>query len=137
MMKRLNLLVFLCFFSIPAAAAAGGPNMEPGRWEITTKSRMQGMDIPASTITQCLTEDDMVPRDNAQPGQDCEITDVTTSGDTVRWYMRCGGQGEEVESRGEIRYDGNSFEGHVTTEIGDTGMTVESTMTGKRVGDCN
>lgn len=135
-MKRLVLLAFVCLLVLPAAAVAGGPDMEPGLWEITTESRMQGMNIPASTMTQCLTEDDMVPR-NTQPGQDCEITDLTTSGDTVRWTMRCGGQGEEVESTGQIRYHGTSFEGNITTTIGSTGMTVESILTGKRLGDCN
>ena len=135
-MKRMISLVFLCLLVLPATAAAGGPNMEPGLWEITTETHMQGMNIPASTTTQCLTEEDMVPR-NTQPGQDCEITDVTTSGDSVRWRMRCGGQGEEVESTGRIRYHGTSFEGTVTTTIGATGMTVESTLTGKRLGDCN
>ena len=135
-MKRLVLLAFVCLLVLPAPAVAGGPDMEPGLWEITTESRMQGMNIPASTMTQCLTEDDMVPR-NTQPGQDCEITDLTTSGDTVRWTMRCGGQGEEVESTGQIRYHGTSFEGNITTTIGSTGMTVESTLTGKRLGDCN
>lgn len=135
-MKRLVLLAFVCLLVLPAAAVAGGPDMEPGLWEITTESRMQGMNIPASTMTQCLTEDDMVPR-NTQPGQDCEITDLTTSGDTVRWTMRCSGQGEEVESTGQIRYHGTSFEGNITTTIGSTGMTVESTLTGKRLGDCN
>lgn len=72
--------------------------MEPGLWEITTESRTQGMNIRTSTMTPCLTEDDMVPGGANQPGQDCEITDVVTSGDTVRWRMRCAGQGEEVES---------------------------------------
>ncbi len=137
MMRQLTLLVVLCCFILPSGAVAGGPDMEPGLWEITTESRMQGMNIPASTMTQCLTEDDKVPRGATQPGQDCEITDVDTSGDTVRWRMRCSGQGGDVESTGEIRYHGTSFEGHITTEIGGTGMTVESSLTGKRVGDCD
>ncbi len=135
-MKTLWFAGFLCTLLLSFANhALSGPNMTPGLWEITTTTHMQGLNIPPSTTTQCLTEDDTVPR-NTQPGQECEITDVSTSSDTVNWRMRCSGQGGQVESTGHIRYFGDRFEGSVTTVIQDTGMTLESTMKGTRVGDC-
>ncbi len=130
------LFFLLIFLLLPAISMAGGsPNMKPGLWEITTKSQMQGMNIPPSTITQCLTEDDMVPT-GTQPGQECEVIDMKVSGNTVTWTMICSGQGGDVESTGRIEYHGTSFQGSMTTVIDAGGMTIESTITGKRLGDC-
>lgn len=137
-MKKI-LMLCLLLLAIPSMAHAGGsPNVEPGLWEITTTTHMQGMNIPPSTITQCITKDDLVPRPGSQPGQaqDCEITDVNVSGDTVTWRMRCTGQGGTVEGEGSITYQGDRFEGTSTIHIIDAGMTMQSQMTGHRVGEC-
>ena len=137
-MKK-GLMLFLLLLVIPFMAHAGGsPNMEPGLWEITTETHMQGMNMPPSTITQCITKDDLIPRPGSQPGQEqeCEITDVKVSGDTVTWRMRCTGEGGDVESQGSITYHGDRFEGISTVNIIDAGMTMESHMTGRRIGEC-
>lgn len=129
------LFFMLIFLLLPALSMAGGaPDMKPGLWEITVNTQMQGMNIPPSTTTQCLTEEDIVPAGN-QPGQECEVIDMKVSGNTVTWIMRCSGQGGDVESTGRIEYQGDSFQGSMTTIIGE-GMSVESIMTGKRLGDC-
>ncbi len=136
-MKTWGWVFCLCsLLLLTATPAVSGVDMKPGLWEITTNTRMQGMSIPPSTTTQCLTEDDVVPH-NRQPGQECEIVDMETSGDTVTWRLECTGQGGRVESTGMIRYLGDRFEGSVTTEIDATGITVESTLEGKRLGPCN
>jgi len=135
-MKRFLIVIALSLVLAGTAFAGGAPNMEPGSWEITTQVNMQGMTIPPTTITQCLTKDDMVPRGGAQ-NQDCEILDVDASGDTVTWTMRCSGEGGDVESTGRITYHGDRFEGEMTTTIVSTGMTMKSIMTGRRIGDCN
>jgi len=134
-MKRFLVVIAVSLALAGMAFAGGSPNMKPGRWEITTQANMQGMTIPPATITQCLTEEDMVPRDGTQ-NQDCEILDVDVSGDTVTWTMRCRGEGGDVESTGRITYHGDRFEGTTTTTIGSTGMTIQSTLTGRRIGDC-
>jgi hypothetical protein len=120
------------------ALAGGAPNMKPGLWEITTQAKMQGMTIPPTTITQCLSKDDMVPRAGTQAKQqNCKVTDVKVSGDTVTWSMRCKGEGGGVESKGSITYHGDRFEGNIITTVGGSGMTIRSTMTGRRLGECN
>ncbi|MFP3928787.1 MAG: DUF3617 domain-containing protein, partial [Desulfobacteraceae bacterium] len=68
--------------------------------------------------------------------QDCEVRDVEVSGDTVTWTMRCRSDQGDVESAGRITYHGESFEGTMTTTISGSGMTIKSTMTGRRVGEC-
>jgi len=137
-MKK-GLMLSLLLLAIPFMAHAGDtPNVEPGLWEITTTTQTQGMNIPPTTMTQCITKDDLVPRPGSQPGQEqnCEITDVNVSGDTVTWRMRCTGQGGNVEGEGSITYRGDQFEGTSTINIIDAGMTMQSHMTGRRIGEC-
>jgi len=134
-MKRLLAVIAISLAMAGTAFAGGSPNMKPGLWEITTQAKMQGMTLPPTTITQCITKDDMVPRGDTQT-QDCEVSDVKTSGDTVTWTMRCSGEGGDVESTGRITYHGDRFEGSMTTIIKEQGMTMESTMSGRRIGDC-
>jgi hypothetical protein len=139
MIMKKGLMLFLLLLAIPFMAHAGGtPNMEPGLWEITSETHMQGMNMPPSTVTQCITNDDLVPRPSSQPGQqqDCEITDVKVSGDTVTWRMRCTGEGGTVEGEGSITYHGDRFEGSSTINIIDAGMSMQTQMTGRRVGEC-
>jgi Protein of unknown function (DUF3617) len=53
----------------------GGVDMQDGLWEITTTTEMAGMpfQIPPMTITQCITQQDLVPQDE-QPGNECTLT---------------------------------------------------------------
>ncbi|MFP3928558.1 MAG: DUF3617 domain-containing protein, partial [Desulfobacteraceae bacterium] len=61
-MKRLFALLVVLIAVTGSAFAGGSPNINPGLWEITTQAEMQGMTMPPTTTTQCLTEDDAVPR---------------------------------------------------------------------------
>jgi hypothetical protein len=138
---------FLCFAVIAlhlalalCPARAEGPNMRPGKWEITTKMELPGMpaDMPQQQFvhTQCLTGDDFVPSDPkaAAGSRNCKVRDVHTSGNTVRWTMRCNTAQGEMNGKGSITYHGDSFEGVFESKM--PGMKVIQHMKGRRVGDC-
>ena len=59
-MKKLITAFTFAVFALPAAAA---PNMQPGMWEISTKSEMPGMPdmpaMPATTVRQCIRPADV------------------------------------------------------------------------------
>ena len=66
--------------------------MKEGLWEITTKAEMKGMpmQMPATTMKQCMTKKDMTPKPEKQPkGQECTMKDQKVSGDTVTYTMEC------------------------------------------------
>ena len=118
-----------------------GPNMHPGLWEITTKIEIPGMPMkmPPTKTTQCLTRDNLVPRQSQLGGnQSCEVTNTEFKGDTVVWDMKCTGE-EAAEAHGEITYHGDSFEGFIKMNMNVSGegkkqMTLY--LNGKRIGDC-
>jgi len=136
MLKKLFAALIILMAAISISCADSGPNMKEGLWEITTKMQMQGMDMPPVTHTQCITKNDLVPQGSQQPGQECKITDVKTSGNTVTWTMKCTGQGGEVIGSGEITYSGDRFKGTMTITMSRGNMEMSSHLSGKRIGKC-
>jgi hypothetical protein len=137
-MFKKGLLALLAWLLMGSWAWAGPSiDMEEGLWEIHSSMKMegvQGMTIPPTTYTQCITQEDLVPR-NDQPGQECEITDVQVKGNTVSWVMKCSGQGGNVEGTGSITYNGDRFEGTMEFNM-PGGMRMTGKTKGKRIGDC-
>ncbi len=81
--------LLLCL-SVLQVQADSSVNLNPGLWEITSQVEMPGMDMPASTMTQCIREDSLVPQTGSGQGQgQCEVTDVQVQGDTVTWSISC------------------------------------------------
>lgn len=137
MAKRMliGFFVVVSVFCATAVYAGSGVDMEEGMWEITTKVKMQGMEIPPQTFSQCITKKDMIPQNN-DPNQqgNCTVSDVQTNGNTVSWTMVCKTEGGEMKSKGKITYQGDSFTGESTSEM--MGMVMVSEMSGKRIGPC-
>jgi hypothetical protein len=134
------LLLVACFAAllIAGSAQAGGPNLEPGKWEITTKVKIPGMPAEMANRefvhTQCLTEEDFVPRGSQASSGDCEIRDINQRGNTVTWTMHCStGQGD-MDGEGRIVYSGDTFSGNITTNM--PGMQIKQQMKGRRLGPC-
>jgi hypothetical protein len=140
-MKTTHVAVLAFLFIFYASMALAAPDINPGLWEITAEIEMsgvpgmEGMTPPPQTYTQCLTEEDLVPRDEAA-SQDCEITDVEEDGDTVSWRISCSGEGR-MEGSGWVTYTGDSMEGETEASMPDAGMQVTTRMSGYRIGDCD
>ena len=136
MLKKLFDASIILMTAISISCADSGPNMKEGLWEITTKMQMQGIEMPPVAHTQCITKNDLVPQGSQQPGQECEITDVKKSGNTVTWTMKCTGQGGNVIGAGEITYSGDSFKGTMAITMPQANMEMTSQLSGKRIGKC-
>ena len=138
MLRIMFTTLVMLFSTISISFADSVPNMQEGRWEITTEIEMSGMPMkmPPLTHTQCLTKEDLVPQ-SSQSGDECKITDVEVSGDTVIWVMQCKGQGGETKGTGEIIYSGTSFKGTIKMIIVESNMQMTSNIKGSRVENCN
>jgi len=139
-MRTRNLIpTLLLTILLMAGTAFAGPNINPGLWEFTTETQMQGggaMQVPAETHTQCITQDDLVPM-SQNASQECQITNVVTNGDTISWDIVCGGQGGQMEGSGEVTYHGNTMNGSMVMAISGTNMQITNTITGRRIGNCS
>ena len=128
------------FLMVRVASAA--PDMNPGQWEITTTMEMVGvpMKMPSITTKQCLTKDDLVPKQPSRPGvkQPCEVKNTKVEGNTVSWDMVCSDQ-NQTSGHGEVTYHGDTFEGTIqmnSTLSGKQKMQMILHMKGKRIGAC-
>ena len=146
MRKFLGMVLMIAFVLVLATlAVAGGPNMNPGKWEITTKVEMPGMPMkmPPITTTRCMTKDDLIFKQAPQPGMPqnannpCKITNSEIKGDTVIWDMVCEGDNKMV-THGEITYHGDTMEGFIKmTGQGKQRPPMTLKLSGKRVGPCD
>ncbi len=138
-MRTATTLILLIIAMFCLAANAWTLDLEEGRYEITSTVKMPGMPMqpPPTTITECVTQQDPVPNQQADNGN-CKITDMKTVGNTVTWKMECDQQGQKMKSRGKMVYHGGRFEGKVDTQMGPEAgnMKISTTIEGRRVGDC-
>jgi hypothetical protein len=136
MAKKIILMNMLIAVSLCVGTAWAEPQMNPGNWEITTKTEMAGMPPQSVTHTQCITNDDIVPVSN-DANQECRVTDIQINGNTVSWEMTCGGEQNGMDGTGQVVYAGDSMKGTMTFTIKPYGTTMKNTLSGRRIGNCD
>ena len=129
----LSVVVFSLCLTVSAFA---GPQMNPGKWEITTKTEMPGIPPQTLTHTQCITNADLVPM-SQDANQECKVTDIQTQGGTVSWKISCGGQAGGMSGTGQVTYEGDRMHGTMSMTITPYGTSVKNTLSGRRVGNCD
>lgn len=129
-------VVFVLALSLGTAFA--GPNLNPGKWEITTQTEMAGMPgmIPPVTHTQCLTGEALVPQSD-EASKECKISDIKQIGDAITWKIVCSGKNGEMEGTGKVIYKGDTMTGEMDMVIKGAGMQIKNTISGKRIGKCD
>lgn len=138
MTKKVFLIGIAFLGTLSFGAAFAGPNMNPGKWEITTETEMvgmPGMNVPPVTHTQCLKKGELVPQ-SKEASQECQVTDIEQDGNTVSWKIICSGQNGQMEGTGKITYRGDSMEGTMDMVIKGAGMRIKNKISGRRIGDC-
>ena len=136
MTRKIIVIGMLVSTALLIGHAWAGPQMNPGQWEITTKTEMAGMPPQSITHTQCITNDDPVPMSD-DASRECQVTDIVTNGDTISWKIVCGGQGGGMEGTGQITYRGDTMDGTMYMAIAGSNVQVTNYLTGHRVGNCS
>jgi hypothetical protein len=132
------LVLAALFYLLFSAAATADYDINEGSWEITLKTEIEGMPMtmPPVTNTQCITRDTLVPKSN-QPGQECEITNQKTVGNTITYDIVCSGRGGSVKGHGEATYTGDTMTGKMEMNMpGQDDMKIITKISGKRIGPC-
>ncbi|MBA3035413.1 MAG: DUF3617 family protein [Desulfobacterium sp.] len=137
MLKRISFWVIMVLITLFAGMLYAEPNINPGKWEITYDTEMPGMPMkmPAIKITQCITKEEIVPKSNQQPGQECQAADIKISGNTVSWSLICNNPGGTTKAKGKITYTGNQMNGQMNME--QTSMKITTKISGHRIGQCD
>jgi len=132
MLWKMIVLCMLTFLPGTPCQAGSGLDFNPGLWEVTSQIAMPGMRLPPTTSRQCLQEDDPVPSQGS--GEQCTVSDVSVSKNTVSWTVVCSEETGQTTGRGKVTYRGDSFEGRV--ELESQGMDMTMTLHGKRLSKC-
>lgn len=137
MLRKILVISVVLLASLSTSIAGSGPNMQEGKWEVTTRMEMPEMSIsmPEVTSTQCLTKKDFVPQ-GSQQGQECKIIKTKVDGNMVTWTVKCSGQGGEVTGTGRMTYSGSSLKGTIEMTMVQSNTKMISYINGHRIGDC-
>ncbi|HEX9397167.1 MAG TPA: DUF3617 family protein [Burkholderiales bacterium] len=131
-------LFLLPLLALPVAAWA---DPEPGNWELTVTTQMEGMAQPIGPIakTQCLTaEDARNPSRVLNPGSGtCEFSNRSESGGTYSFDVSCTGQFPMVGT-GKVNYGTQTMSGELdlTAVVSNKKVGVNSRIGGRRLGPC-
>jgi len=149
------------FAILAAAAVVSAPAwaVKEGQWEFTSTMKIPGMTMPqmpqgmqmppgmkmpamgpngmTHTFQTCVTNDKPVPK-NDSAHEDCKVTRMDRSGDTVTWSATCTTPQGTMQGDGSATYSGDTMQSSMTmngtTEHGP--MTVQQTTTGRYLGAC-
>jgi len=141
-MKRVQTYIAAVAFMICAIGTAQSEvavNMHEGEWETTMEMKMEGMPkaMPPLKTTQCITKDNMIPRQ--KEGNKCKVKSQNLVGNKLTWTAECVERGSKTEMQGEITYNGDSYKGKITVKEKGTGRTVivsTGVLSGRRIGEC-
>lgn len=132
-------LIFTALLTLMfSATATDDYDINEGLWEMTVEVEIEGMPMTMAPITntQCINKDTLVPKSD-QFGQNCEITNQNTEGNTLTYDIECSGPGGSIKGHGEVTYTGDTMTGTMETKMPNQGdMKMITKMSGKRIGPC-
>ncbi|WP_018870090.1 MULTISPECIES: DUF3617 family protein [unclassified Thioalkalivibrio] len=139
----LRFLIPLALLALPVAAQAETPNLEPGEWEYTHTTTIEGMPQMQDQVEvtrECVTQEDIEKgEDVIEVPEECTLDHVDVRSDGADFAMTCTDpQGGRATMEGEMRFMGTRSEGTMTTDVDSPmgPMTIIMEIEGERIGDC-
>lgn len=129
------------FLLLLVAATHALADVEPGNWELSATTLMQGLDQPMGPVvqTRCLSaEDARDPSRVLGSGGGCEFSNRSDSGSLFTFDVSCGGL-LPMRGTGSVRYSGQAFEADLDLGAdagGGQKIGLRSRVTGRRLGPC-
>ena len=146
-MKSFGIVAAL-FVSLGASSARAQTAIQPGMWEVSDKTTMEGVrQIPPTSKSVCLKPADatlenlLFPPPEQIKAQGCTYTDGGKQAGIFKATIACpaGDQQPGVTATAEISFSATSYEGlgqiEIKTKSGETAKG-KSILNGKRTGDC-
>ena len=137
-LRTLSMTVLALTMTLPRLSQAAD-GIHEGMWELTSEMVIPGvpMKIPPTVIKHCY--DKQEAQDSTKiisRNKDCTVTDLKTSGNRVRWKMKCGGKNPGSFS-GETLFAGDSYTSSMKMHgEGKEKLDMTIKIKGKRLGAC-
>lgn len=132
-------LLLACGAADGSRTTVQGVHLEPGYWEFTTTSLIEGMQAPKRRTTEkCIKENRTDPLEHLAREQNCEVHERSDDGNTVRWTMTCPTTAHSWNAEGEITSRGITAVGHLAMSMKTPVKTFQMRLDweAKRVRDC-
>ena len=140
------LIVTIAMLFFVKVVMAEGPDLKPGKWEITTTVTMPMMpEAKVMTKTECITAEQADSGLLAAIVEDgtCKVLNKEESGNTIEFEVECGGDMDmKMRGKGYFTANGTTASGKMEMTMNIPQMGGQSTkMTqeweGKRIGNCD
>ena len=118
------------------AASPAWADLEPGKWEITARTEVQGVQDPtAFTQTHCLTREQAADPGGlfGSSGMGCEFLNKNDDGSVMTFDVACAMQ-PPVRGSGKVTYSSQRLEGDLELRL--EGISTRSHISGRRLGGC-
>jgi hypothetical protein len=123
-------------------AGAAHASVEPGNWEFSLESPLQGNGTTPAVKQRCLT-----PEEAADPAKvlaevrgsrDCQLSNLRDSGAEYKFDLECTGR-TPVRGSGTVRYTPGTLDGEIdlVAETQRLRLKTRSFVSGRRLGPCN
>ena len=124
------------------AAGAAQAAIEPGNWEFSVDSPLQG-NVNGPVVKQrCLTPEEAADPQKvlaeARGSDKCQLSNVRDSGSDYQFDVACTGR-VPIHGSGNVRYTPTTLDGEIDL-IGETQglrLKTRSFVSGRRLGPCN
>jgi len=125
------------FFVLLLFASTARADIDPGNWEISASTELQGIKEPVTmTQTRCLSAEEA--RDpsrlfGSSPAARCQFTHRSDTGGVFTFEITCEGQ-QQLRGAGTVRYGRDSLDGEL--ELKTDSFFARSRIAGRRIGGC-
>jgi hypothetical protein len=120
------------------AGGALAADIEPGSWEMTVTTSIDGMPGMAPIVqTRCLTGEDARDPSRLVGGAGCDFSNRRDTGSEYSFNVSCGGQ-LPMSGSGVVRYSPQTLDAALELSADSAGQKImtRSRVVGRRLGGC-
>jgi Protein of unknown function (DUF3617) len=125
-----------------ALAGVAHASVEPGNWEFSLESPLQGTVTGPTVKQRCLTPEEAADPAKvlaeARAAKECQFTNVRDSGTDYKFDVECTGR-TPIRGSGTVRYTARALDGEIDLIAEAQGLRLKtrSFVSGRHLGPCN
>lgn len=124
-----------------AACAASTGGMQPGLWELTLTSTLDGRAQDLPPVRECISQKDIDDASKVlpRPNGNCSLANLQRSRERAAYDITCTQDTRTMQGRAEIRFAGDRYDGNVTmnaVEKGTSALPLAIAIRARRLADC-
>lgn len=131
--------ILILTFCNAAVLAEKGVAIEPGEWEMTSTTTSNTLDAAnVQTVSRCIELSEITARDLTPSRGECELTDTSSTEDTLNWKVACDMTVGTMQGVGNFTSNGDSGSGKMLLDMNvqNDQFKMEVVWEARRVGDC-